>query len=388
MTIKYITNPKLHTLGEALKRRNIPHFLLSPHTNYFQLGLGVQQRRIPYDNINSALATRICQNKQQTKQFLNELLIPTPIGKKVASKEDLKEAFTQLNKPIVIKPLSEMQGMGITTNITSWGKAEKAYEIAIQYKGSHIIAEEHITGGDYRILILNGRFVAGLKRSRPFILGDGEKTISELVKEDNTKREADDTIIANEVKTNELYSDCLSSQSYTPESIPPAQHKVYTRMTSNICSGGISENISQFVHPSIKKVCIDIGAYFNMEILGVDIITSDISQPLNETGGKVTEINENPSLDMHAAPSIGEPIDIHLLFVDYLYPDPKKAWINISHNGTLIHKREELSQHLASIPKNVTRKGYREDSNKKQIGTPTRPLSQYLLDNRTLSVKI
>ncbi|MFZ5868174.1 MAG: cyanophycin synthetase, partial [Thermodesulfobacteriota bacterium] len=112
-------------------------------------------------------------------------------------------------------------------------------------------------------------------------------------------------------------------------SILPEGKKIQVRMTGNICSGGISENITDQVHPSVISTCQEIAACFDLDLAGIDILTTDISRPLEETGGKISEVNQNPDIVMHTDPYLGEPIDTARMFTEYLFPTSKDAWIDI-----------------------------------------------------------
>jgi cyanophycin synthetase len=280
-----------------------------------------------------------------------------------------------------------MWGKGIITNIQTLEEAIKAYKIASQYKGSHVIIEEHVQGDDHRILILNGNYIAGLRRTAPFVIGDGINSIIDLIRKENERRKHSDAIIKN-IMVDATLEECLQLQSVSMTDVIEKDKKIFVRMTGNICSGGISENITTQVHPSIIETCKTIGACLNMKLLGVDIITTDISKPFSVTNAKVTEVNENPDILMHTSPYIGEAIDTTQLFIDYLYPDPTEAWIDITVNGNILNKREKLEQYLDIIPKQVSQF---ENFNTKKvtfINSPDKPLQQYLLDVRTTSIII
>lgn len=385
MAIKLVSAASPHTIAGALLKRNIPQFMLSEEDSLLQIGMGVQQERLRYDNINGALATYICQNKAITKDLLTDLSFLVPRGERVSNLDELQEAFNHLKKPLVVKPVSEMWGKGISSGIQSIDEAEEAYKIASAYSGDYVIVEEHIEGDDHRILILNGEHIASLKRGCPFVIGDGTQTVSNLVTEENEKRKKSSAIVK-EIFIDETFEACLRAQGYTPDSIPKRGEKIFARMTGNICSGGISENVTNRVHSSIIKMAKDIGAFLKMDILGMDVITTDITQPLHKSGGRITEINENPDLSMHAAPYIGDAINTPLLFVDYLYKNPKDAWITITHNGSRIEKIPDLRHHLETIPQKVIQRG--PDGANTAINSPERELLFYLLDVRTLSIEI
>ncbi len=63
-----------------------------------------------------------------------------------------------------------------------------------------------------------------------------------------------------------------------------------------------------------------ISKIIDLDICGIDIMTSDISQPLSETGGAVLEVNAGPGFRMHLAPTTGLPRNVASPVIDKLFP--------------------------------------------------------------------
>jgi len=321
------------------------------------------------------------------KYILENCGFPIPHGAKVHSSEEVKKVFKKLSKPVVIKPISEMWGKGITTNIMTLKEALQAFEIANQYKGDYVIMEEHIQGDDHRILFIGGKFIAGLKRTPPYIIGNGKDSILTLIEKENIQRKKSKKKIK-KILLDETIEVCLKKQKLSLESIPEKNQKVFIRMTGNICSGGVSENITDLVHPSIIELGKEIISLLNLEIGGIDIITTDISKPLSETRGKISEVNQNPDIVMHTDPHVGLPIDSTGLFVKYLFPNSKDAWIDIDKNGNKIKTQKELVKHLNIKPKKVICFENMDYKNKIVLKNPKKSLLFYLLSNLTYSISI
>jgi len=386
MDIRNITKVYNNAIGNAIVRKGIPHFRILKKSSTFQVGLGYKQKRFIYDDINSSTARRICNNKSFTKYFLEQLDIPVPHGEKIKTILELEKAFKKLSKPVVIKPVSEMWGKGISTNIKTLQEAKKAYKIARSFKGSYVIIEEHILGDDHRILYIGGQYIAGLKRTPPCIIGDGKNTIENLIKNENLKRKKSNRIVK-EILIDEPVLNFLKIQGLSMKSILPKEKKIKIRMTGNICSGGISENITDKVHPSIIKLGEEIISYLDLEIGGIDILTTDISRPLSETSGKISEINQNPDIVMHTKPYLGKPRDTAGLFIDYLFPSEKNAWIKIKRGRKTIKSQKELNKYLHIVPKKVI--CIQKNSLKKIIiHNPDKALFNYLISNLTYSINI
>ena len=387
MDIKNITRVYKNSIGNALVKRNIPHFRLIKDSSIFQVGLGCKQRRFVYDDINSSAARKICNNKVYTKYFLTQLEVPVPKGKRLHAVEDLENAFSELTKPVVIKPISEMWGKGISTNIMTLQEAKKAYAIASKFKGAYVIMEEHVMGDDHRLLYIGGKYVAGLKRIPPVIIGNGNDPIGELIRKENEKRKKSRKIVK-EILVDDTVISFLKKQGFSMDSILAKGQAVKIRMTGNISSGGTSENITDKIHPSIIELGREIISYLNLEIGGVDVLTTDIGKPLSETNGRVSEINQNPDIVMHTKPYFGKPLDTAGLFIEHLFPKTEDAWIKIEkRDGSRIFSQKELNKNLGKIPRKVIMID-KQSGKKKSIQKPEKPLFNYLISDSTFSIKL
>jgi len=63
-----------------------------------------------------------------------------------------------------------------------------------------------------------------------------------------------------------------------------------------------------------------ISKIIDLDICGIDIMTTDITQPLSETGGAVLEVNAGPGFRMHLAPTSGLPRNVAAPVIDKLFP--------------------------------------------------------------------
>jgi cyanophycin synthetase len=119
-------------------------------------------------------------DKDRTKRMLTEANIPVPMGDVICSVDKLKQAIDLIHFPIVVKPLDSNHGKGATINIQSWEAALVAFERAKKYS-EKIIIEKYIPGKDFRVLVINNKFVAAALRTPASVTGDGRHTIRELI---------------------------------------------------------------------------------------------------------------------------------------------------------------------------------------------------------------
>lgn len=88
----------------------------------------------------------------------------------------------------------------------------------------------------------------------------------------------------------------IAKQGYSPESIPELNVRIILRGNSNTGTGGTIANITPIIHESLRTICKNIATKFDLAICGIDIISSDFSQPLSTTGGVILEVNPTPGI--------------------------------------------------------------------------------------------
>ena len=63
-------------------------------------------------------------------------------------------------------------------------QAIKAFEAAKQY-GNYVIVERFITGFDFRVLVINYKFICAALRTPAAVTGDGKHSVQWLIDETN-----------------------------------------------------------------------------------------------------------------------------------------------------------------------------------------------------------
>jgi cyanophycin synthetase len=314
--------PSTQALVEEAETRGIPFIRLND-ASLVQLGYGINQQRLQatMTSKTSSIAVDIASNKDDTKRLLSASSIPTPKGAVVRTEFELEEEIEFIGYPVVVKPLDANHGKGVTTNITNWDEALKALDIAQEYSKT-VIVEQYITGFDHRLLVVNFQFTAAAKRTPACVTGDGASTVEELVASVNLdpRRGIGHEKVLTQINIDQQSIEYLTEQGMTPQSIPAAGEIVYLKRTANLSTGGTSTDVTDIVHPSISFMAERIARIIGLDICGIDLMTSDISKPLDETGGAVLEVNAAPGFRMHTAPTDGLARNVAEPVIDMLFP--------------------------------------------------------------------
>ncbi|AWH86580.1 cyanophycin synthetase [Flavobacterium album] len=317
-------------VAEAVKR-NIPWMRLG-NDSLIQLGYGAHQKRFQATMTcnTSILAVDLAGNKARTKELLAAAALPVPAGSVCREREYLEETVADVGFPVVIKPLDGNQGKGATINITNMEDAYTAFDIAKEYS-RRVIVEKYIEGHDFRMLVVDGKFIAAAKRMPAHVEGNGFDTINTLINEANSdsRRGVGHENVMTKIYINDDTHMMLIKQGYTLDAIPAPGTIVYLKSTANLSTGGSSEDVTNNVCEENIILAERVAAIIGLDICGIDVMAKDLSLPIAETNGAIIEVNAAPGFRMHLAPSVGEPRNVAAPVIDMLFPDGRPKRIPI-----------------------------------------------------------
>ena len=101
--------------------------------------------------------------------------------------EQAVRAANRIGYPVVCKPLDGNHGRGVVLDLTRRRRrcATRSRSRRSESRRGWVVVESFITGKDYRVLVIGGRMVALAERVPAHVVGDGVRTVRELVDETN-----------------------------------------------------------------------------------------------------------------------------------------------------------------------------------------------------------
>ena len=323
--------PSTGSIIDEAVSRGIPWIRLNKYS-LCQLGYGANQKRIQatVTSDTSSIAVEVACDKEDTKHLLEQAEVPVPKGDIVRTERGMKDAIDYIGYPIVVKPINGNHGRGITANIDNWDDAVIAFNAAKEVSRS-VIIEKYIKGLDYRLLVINYKLVAAALRTPAHVIGDGKSTIQQLidkVNEDSRRGYGHEKVLTM-IKVNEMTETILELHGYTVDTVLPEGEFLKLKDTANLSTGGTATDVTDIVHPSNIFMAERIAKIIGLDICGIDVMTSDISVPLEETGGAVLEVNAGPGFRMHLAPTEGLPRNVAAPVIDMMYPPGTNSRIPI-----------------------------------------------------------
>ncbi len=260
-------------------------------------------------------------DKGKLKELLQKQNVPHPPGRVFQNYSSaLRYVQDSIGFPVVVKPRSGSLSKHTTCNIKTENHLQDAIKIA-KIICKEFMVEKFIEGDVHRITVVNGDVVASCLRESPNVVGDGKRTIRELIEIKNQNpirglnHQKNFTLhkIMVSARTNFL----LSSQNLNLGSVPPNGQKVYLHDKVILACGADVHDTTDKIHPENKVLCKKVYELCNAPLIGIDFITKDISVPHYEQKCAVIEVNSLPYIDMHHYPITGKERNVAGHILDY-----------------------------------------------------------------------
>jgi cyanophycin synthetase len=317
--------PSTRAIIEAARRRGIP-VERCDDLSLVRLGWGSRRRMAwaAMTDHTSGVGIDIAGDKEIARRLLGAAGVPIPAGGTARTASEAARLFATLGGPLVVKPRQGRQGDRVTLSVTTG--AEMAY--AFTAAGQDVVIERQLAGRDYRVLVVAGEVVAAAERIAAHVVGDGRRTVAELIDRTNSdpRRGAGHSRVLTRITVDDASMRVLERQGVALGSVPAAGREVWLRDTTNLSTGGTSHDVTDRVHPDVVRLCLRVAGLVGLDIAGVDLRLPDIAEPLppvdhgREVAGGVIEVNAMPGLRMHLAPVRGRARDVGDAIVRAMFP--------------------------------------------------------------------
>ncbi len=301
---------ELHRRGievDTYQQSNLSHHI-------FTYGDKTRQVTGVNPDLSSGTSSVLGDNKTLTYRLLStdaELdmrLVPT------ASTETVDE-FLAEHGTIVVKPSDADHGDGITVGITDLDQARSALDVAQQCSPrNQVEIQKHVSGDDYRVLVIDGEAIAAVRRKPAHVIGDGSRTVEQLVESENDTNPMRGAH-AYTSPMNKIDMDAVKrylSQAEL-ERVPAVSEEVQVVGVSNIGAGGSAQECYDDMPNEILQAAERAAQLSGIFTCGFDVIASP-----DFTQWWIMEVNASPSFLLHTMPAIGDSVDVTKIFVDKL----------------------------------------------------------------------
>lgn len=268
-------------------------------------------------------------NKALAKILLSMANINVSKGE-LFSRENFNEAYDFADKikyPVVAKPYDGSHGRMVYVGIKNKAKLKNAIDEILKVS-EYVLIEEMFYGTEYRMIATRDKFIAATNRVPANVIGDGAHTVEELIRLKNMdprRGEGHEKALLR-IKIDKNVSETLKEQKMKLNSVIKKGKIVFLRKNSNISTGGDSVDVTDAVHPELKKIAVRvIRAIPGLEYGGIDVLTSkDISKKPTRKSYIVIEVNLSPMISMHHFPYEGKSRNVAKEVIDILFPETKQ----------------------------------------------------------------
>lgn len=244
-------------------------------------------------------------DKARLKKHFQSQRIPVARGGDASSIANARALYKSLVPPVIIKPHAGSGSRHTTLHIDTPEKLDRAFSISKQVSPRAIV-EEELVGSVYRATVVNGVFVAALRRDPPHVIGDSVHSIRELMDIAN-KHPARSGPYFSQLRVLEETERELAWQGYTLESIPEKGERVLLHQKVNWSLGGTTCDVTDKVHAKNRELFEQATKELKAPIAGIDFIIEDISEPWQtQDRCGILECNSMPFFDNHHLPFEGK----------------------------------------------------------------------------------
>ena len=269
-------------------------------------------------NYNSLEVRRSCRSKEQARSMFEQHDFPHAKGDIFYSPFKAISFAKEHGFPLVVKPNVSGYSRGSHFPINNMKELWKAALMVKIWWPSSVI-EQYLLGSNYRVLATENELVSVIRRYPPFIDGDGQQNIGQLIDEENAIRKSMNLHpVIFPIKKSAAIAGYLKKQDLTFDSVPSQGERVHLFNRVALSPGGVIETIDmESVHPDNAALFKEVVKRFNATVLGIDVIFENgIESSLESQRCIMLEVNSRPYMKMHDVPRYGEKPDLTAFYAN------------------------------------------------------------------------
>ncbi|NLS10066.1 ATP-grasp domain-containing protein [Nesterenkonia sp. MY13] len=319
-----------HTIALEAWRRGLRVKLLAPNGRKLELSDGVRTVRFDRSRASSEIsrnAYNTVESKYATTASLRAAGVPVPKSQELRTSETTAGALAdragQLGYPVVLKPSHGSRGRGVFANIQDASQLEECYtHLVDELRVQKVVLERHHSGDDYRIYVVGDKFVAAVRRIPAHVIGDGTRSVSQLIADKNQERRKNPFLASGLIRKDYEVRSMLNRREMTLSSIPAEGAHIQLREKANASAGGDVEDVTELVPEHLREASIRaIAAIPGLPAAAVDVIWNRDPQSEQDNDFVIIELNSRAHIGVNMYPTRGTGRDLPKAIIDHFFPD-------------------------------------------------------------------
>ncbi|MBK5952119.1 N-acetylglutaminylglutamine synthetase [Rhodobium orientis] len=303
-------NPYAKIIVDEARRRGILVEVTDAAGGFFRLSYGGQtvKCRESLSEFTTAVAMSICDDKAVTRRMVEAAGVRVPEQMSADAGEEAIAAFLGKHGRVVVKPARGEQGRGVFVGLENLEDVQAAIEAARKFADT-VLLEECVEGQDLRLVVINYRLVAAAIRRPACVVGDGRRTIRQLIEAQSRRRSAatgGESTIPLDAETEKV----VAAAGHDLDTVLEEGTELEVRKTANLHTGGTIHDVTDGVHPALVEAAVKVARAIEIPVVGVDFMVTSPRGP----DYAFIEANERPGLANH------EPQPTAERFIDLLFP--------------------------------------------------------------------
>lgn len=231
-----------------------------------------------YDIVNDKYATYEVLKKNNI-EVLKHIMLFNPITREKFAEnleKQVEEALEEFNGQVIVKANNSCQGKDVFLLTKKDEIIEKVKELFKKGSNGVSACPYRDIDAEYRVIYLDGNIEYVYKKEKPYVIGNGESSLKELIQEKSFKGELDNSL--------------------NLEYIPFKDQKITISWKHNLCSGAVPKTFlenDKYIE-KVKEIALKAAQVTNVRFASIDI-----SQDKNEEIF-VMEINGNVCMSKFA----------------------------------------------------------------------------------------
>lgn len=302
-------NPYARIIVDEARRRGIEVRVDDAESGLFTLAQGGRRIRCreSLSDLTTAVSMTLCQDKRLTHYILDGAGLRQP-AQRLAGNAEENAAFLAEHGSIVVKPVDGEQGQGVAVDLRTAQAMQDAIERARRFD-QRVLLESYHRGQDLRIVVIGYQMVAAAIRHPAEVIGDGVHTIGALIEAQSRRRQAA-TSGESRIPLDAETQRTLHDAGYDYSSVLPAGTRLAVRKTANLHTGGTLEDVTERLHPTLRKAAVQAARALDIPVVGLDMLV----ESAEGEDYVLIEANERVGLANH------QPQPTAQRFIDLLFP--------------------------------------------------------------------
>lgn len=202
----------------------------------------------------------IARDRSVTRRLLASHDVPVAPGSSAASMQEALRIYRDIADPVIVKPRLVRGGR-------RWGAVDTEEELqravgATMRRNGLVLVEQMLPGFNIRITVIGGQAISAMLRVPANVVGDGRRTVQQLVQDKNAHRARNPYLHAYPITITARTNETLALTDSNLDTVPEAGVRVFLSRVQKLSAGGDTYEVIHHVHTAILELAEQAAAAF------------------------------------------------------------------------------------------------------------------------------